>query len=127
MRKKWTSVVIATLSLLLWFAISKGISFYLSPPNSILWRMILGTMVIPYCIALPLSYLVLRLVKPSPGEEKKSLSLRALLEFAVIQSGLSVFFMFLIQLFLMMTGLATAQEISSLKGVGILSFSPSYL
>ena len=121
---KFTVIVRILTGLCIWLGITKGYAHFISPylaekiPE--VWQMILSAMLVPYAVALPVFYLLVRkmdVVKLKENADKKEMSKAMMAQALVIQSGLSFIVMFVVNFLSIAMGSApagvTAQQIGS--------------
>ncbi len=104
MKAKVTIIIQMFLSLCVWFGITRGYTYFIDPflagkvPEVL--QMVLSSMVIPYGVALPIFFFLVRKMKVQRLEEssEKKLPVSSFIRIGIIQSGVSMFVMFVVNI-----------------------------
>lgn len=131
---KSKSIVLVSLGLLVWLGITLGYSKWFSPTVVRSVGESLGlffrSVVVPYGFAMPVAYLILRNVEAAPKGIGKECSAKCFAGLLIVQSGLSILPMILLNVIWMLVGfvgqenLLVAQEISISTVFLLLVFNP---
>lgn len=119
MKTKYNSAILVSISIFVWVLLSRVIIFGILPniiPRiSPIFEQILRTIVVPYLIVLPISYLILRMVKFIDLNRSRSYSLKSLIQIIVIQSGFGIFISFFFSSVLILVGIQSVKSIPSMS------------